>query len=333
MNKDTLEQAADWFDQQDALNAEQTVKFERWLTTPENAEAYRKISQVMQSSELTAAMNVSLKNTKNDKNTARNNPQNSDKPHVFSFFQFNPSNIAASFCCIALVTAFFMFSQNTTDDSSPIAAVPQAIYQKQIQAPVGARFSQVLQDGTQVHLNADSQLNVEQTGTSRYALMDQGQIFFDVAKDKKRPFVIDVGDIQIRVLGTAFDVDHTNQRTLVTVYEGRVQINADHVFILTKGEQLLLENGQASKLPTKPLPMLPVWRSGWLEVEQQPLQDVVAHMQRYIGQPVEITTQELLNRKISGRFPLDKAEQSLALIASAHQFTVTYEADKILLSN
>lgn len=333
MNKHTLEQAADWFDQQDSLNAEQTVEFERWLTTPKNAEAYRKISQLMQSAELTAAMNVSLKRSTDDKNAVRDKSQNNHKAHTFSFYQFNPTNIAASLFCIALISAFLLFLQNKPDDSSPLVAAPHAVYQQQIQAPVGARSSQVLQDGTQVHLNANSQLNVQQTSTSRYALMEQGQIYFDVAKDKNRPFVIDVGDMQIRVLGTSFDVDHTNARTLVTVYEGRVQINADDVFTLTKGEQLLLENGQASRLPSKQLPMLPAWRGGWLEVEQQPLQDVVAHMQRYIEQPVEIASQELLDRKISGRFPLDKAEQSLALIASAHQFTVTYEADKILLSN
>ncbi|MDO6694311.1 FecR domain-containing protein [Aliiglaciecola sp. 3_MG-2023] len=332
MNKQTLEQAADWFDQQDSLEGAQATEFKHWLATPENADAYRKISQLMQSAEVNAALNNNLTSTISTETHEKDPSQNKGKSKVFSFYQFNPINIAASLLCIAFITSFFIFQQNTTNDSSSLAAVPKPIYQQQFQAPVGSRSSQVLQDGTQVHLNADSQLEVQQTSTSRYAQMTHGQIYFDVAKDKTRPFVIDVGEVQIRVLGTAFDVDHTNARTLISVYEGRVQINADDVFTLVKGEQLIVENGRGSKVTFKQLAMLPAWRSGWLEVEQQPLQDVVAHMQRYIEKPVEIVTQDLLNRKISGRFPLDKAEQSLALIASAHQFTVTYEANKILLS-
>ncbi|MEP4890765.1 MAG: FecR domain-containing protein [Aliiglaciecola sp.] len=329
MNEHRLARAADWFDQQDSLSSKQKKEFERWLDLPENAVAYHKISQAMHSSELAAAMGTEVKNAKSP---LKKRSQNKPSPYIISLNQFTPSSVAASLACIAIFMSFFVFLLRTPEEPPTFIATPQAIYQQQIQAPVGSRTSQVLQDGTQVHLNADSQLQVQQSSTSRYARMEKGQIYFDVAKDKKRPFVIDVGDTQIRVLGTAFDVDHSNASTLITVYQGRVQIKAAEVLVLTKGEQVLVENGQPRKLEAKQLPMLPPWRSGWLEVDQRPLQEVVEHMQRYIEKPVEIASQELLNLKISGRFPLDQSLQSLTLIANAQQFSLTHDDHKITLS-
>ena len=88
-----------------------------------------------------------------------------------------------------------------------------------------------LSDGTVVWLNADSKFRCPQSfdGAATREVFLEGEAYFEVAKDKKHPFLVHSGNLTTRVLGTKFDVNayHTNKTIEVTLVEGKVMLTAN----------------------------------------------------------------------------------------------------------
>ena len=97
-----------------------------------------------------------------------------------------------------------------------------------IRVPRGGEYNLQLADGTKVYLNAGSSLRypVRFTGKRREVTLS-GEGYFEVAKDSTQPFVVRAGDVDVRVLGTAFNVNAYPEKETVatTLVEGRVQVN------------------------------------------------------------------------------------------------------------
>lgn len=81
-----------------------------------------------------------------------------------------------------------------------------------------------LPDGSNVELNASSQVEVSFTATQRRVLLVRGEAHFVVAKDRSRPFIVDAGTLAVRAVGTAFNVRLGVQDIEVLVTEGRVAV-------------------------------------------------------------------------------------------------------------
>ncbi|WP_443943907.1 FecR family protein [Pedobacter sp. AW1-32] len=113
----------------------------------------------------------------------------------------------------------------------------------------GERKTLTLADGTQVHINAGSHLKYPRKfqGDTRTVILS-GEAFFDVKKDAKHPFVIQTDKIQVKVLGTAFDVKayEDDDFTETTLIRGRVEIILNNrksaPIILKPNDKFLLAN-------------------------------------------------------------------------------------------
>ncbi|MEO7768642.1 MAG: FecR family protein [Ferruginibacter sp.] len=113
----------------------------------------------------------------------------------------------------------------------------------------GSKSKVKLPDGTQVWLNADSKISYKNNflGEIREITLS-GEAFFDVVKDKSRPFIIHTNSIDIKVLGTAFNVrSYPNEKTTETaLIRGSVEIllhnNPDKKYILKPNEKLVVNN-------------------------------------------------------------------------------------------
>jgi hypothetical protein len=90
--------------------------------------------------------------------------------------------------------------------------------------PVGGMASLPLQDGSHVTLNTASRVRVELTAGERRIDLDQGEAFFEVAKDKNRPFVVRAGDKRVIAVGTKFSVLREDSDVRVVVTEGTVRV-------------------------------------------------------------------------------------------------------------
>jgi transmembrane sensor len=89
---------------------------------------------------------------------------------------------------------------------------------------IGERRSLTLADGSTVDLNARSRIRIEFSGAERRVELLEGQALFQVAKDKRRAFIVRSGSATVRAVGTQFDVYRKASGTTVTVLEGRVAV-------------------------------------------------------------------------------------------------------------
>jgi transmembrane sensor len=83
-----------------------------------------------------------------------------------------------------------------------------------------------LVDGSTVELNSQSKIEVRYTADERAVTLVRGEALFHVAKDHSRPFIVSVGGTRVRAVGTEFDVYKKPAATLVSVLEGRVEVDA-----------------------------------------------------------------------------------------------------------
>ena len=87
----------------------------------------------------------------------------------------------------------------------------------------GEELIKVLEDGSSLHLNTDTVVEVLYTKKSRTIRLLRGEVYFDVAKDFKRPFEVFVGDSHVVAVGTEFDIRLDQNKLDVVVTEGKIQ--------------------------------------------------------------------------------------------------------------
>ncbi len=110
----------------------------------------------------------------------------------------------------------------------------------------------MLQDGTQIDLNSGSRIAVSFDGHARRVKVEDAEASFDVAHDSARPFLISVGDQQIRVVGTQFNVRRRDAGLTLTVSRGVVEVRPlageSQAVRLFAGDQLAHRDGDAGSM-------------------------------------------------------------------------------------
>ncbi len=170
-------------------------------------------------------------------------------------------------------------------DGSQLAGGNSDIASKQytVLTPKGGTYQLRLPDGTNIWLNADSRISyaadLARTDTREVRL--EGEAYFEVAKDLRRPFVLTTAREQIRVLGTQFNVnsysDETTGRT--TLVEGSVGINGNT--ILMPGQQAIVDRYGKIRLATVNVSKVVAWKNGKFVFESAPLESVMKKIGRW----------------------------------------------------
>ncbi|MEH6306770.1 FecR family protein [Olivibacter sp. CPCC 100613] len=128
----------------------------------------------------------------------------------------------------------------------------------EIVAEKGVRKQWVLPDGTKVWLNADSRLSYSDFKNKKLRLVNlEGEAYFDVAKNKNKPFIIKTEKISIRVLGTAFNVKAypNEQKTEATLIKGAIELSVNERpkerIVLKPSEKIAVVNPEKTVDPKK----------------------------------------------------------------------------------
>jgi transmembrane sensor len=205
---------------------------------------------------------------------------------------------------------------------------------------IGALASVPLSDGSHVTLNTDSRIHVSFSAGERVVKLDQGEAFFEVSKDRSRPFVVDTGNKRVTAVGTQFSVrrDGTEIRVLVT--DGRVRIDRQDVpsglgatqvaagsQARTKGNSVLLDQPEPTQLE-----QILSWRTGYLVFHETPLAEAIAEFNRYSSRKIVIDDPTLASLHIGGRFRSTDAEAFLWLLQNGFPITVAQWDDHISLT-
>ena len=175
----------------------------------------------------------------------------------------------------------------------------------------GEQQQVVLSDGSKVQLNTDTVLVSRVNAAERRVVLRHGEAFFDVARDPARPFVVEVGASEVRVVGTQFNVRETAGKLEVTVKEGTVNVipqatkSAEAVerVELTRGSRLRWDPEQKLvKVATIDPDRSLAWRTGMIEFDHTTLEEAVAELNRYAPKPLVIEDPALRSIELSGGF-------------------------------
>ena len=172
--------------------------------------------------------------------------------------------------------------------------------------PCGEQMRVVLQDGTIVQLNSDTRLKYpKKFGIFTRTVELWGEGYFEVAKEKHRPFVVDLGDINVKVTGTKFNVKaYTAESNLwVTLDEGGVLLKD------TKGKEYPLHPGESAEYNRRSgvcqisrpenMEQITSWRSKGLNFYLTPLKEIVKVLERQYDVHFIVPDSSLLDHRFT----------------------------------
>jgi len=205
---------------------------------------------------------------------------------------------------------------------------------------VGEQRTVVLDDQTRVTLNTGTRLVVKYSRSERHILLTDGEAVFHVAKNPRRPFVVETGLTQVVALGTVFDVRRHPQHVDVTLLEGKVWVAAHAVApgqsaistVLSPGERLVMRNDGGHALDRPDIEAAMAWQHGQIYFDDNTLADAIAELNRYGGEPIRINDPALATLRISGVFSLHDPAQFATAVASLHGLHVVRNAGALTLA-
>jgi len=150
-----------------------------------------------------------------------------------------------------------------------------------------------LKDGTTIAMNGGSRLTVRLTGTSRTVEMGEAEAAFDVTHDPSRPFLVTVGESQVRVLGTAFNIRRDATSTRVSVSRGLVQVSdlqdTSQAVRLGVGDAVSRDDATDRAVVSRVgAAEAQAWRAGHLIYNDRPLSEVATDLSRAFSTPVTV---------------------------------------------
>ena len=165
-----------------------------------------------------------------------------------------------------------------------------------------------LPDGSKVTLNRHSQLSYPETFNKERIVKLNGEAYFEVAKNKDLPFVVKANGIDVKAIGTAFNVSAymEDSQLTTTLFNGKVAVQPT----LTKQEVLLEPNQVAvydksrNKIEVVPYDkkLFAQWRGGFLSFEMMYLQDITKLLERNYNVVFRYENQGIKKLRFSGSF-------------------------------
>ena len=207
---------------------------------------------------------------------------------------------------------------------------------------IGQQRIRVLRDGTQVVLNTDTRIEVNYDDRFRRVRLVRGEARFDVSKRPDWPFLVSVGDQEIRALGTSFIVRHDNAQDLsVTLVDGRISVapvagNGEAPLqapqVLVPGQRLVISRHHAPAMDRPELSRLTAWERGRVEFDATPLVNATTEMNRYTTTHVIVPDPEVAQLRIGGVFRAGDSDEFVKIVTSVLGLQADRNGADIVLS-
>lgn len=217
------------------------------------------------------------------------------------------------------------------------SATPEAPRMQTVHVPAGQRARLTLADGTGVWLNSRSTLTFPDRfpDDSRQVRLD-GEGYFTVSRDARRPFTVKTATYDIRVLGTEFNVKAygAGEWFETALLKGSVEIVAPgkaETLRLQPHEQAALCQGRLEKAPIPDYNYFK-WKDGLFCFENETVETLIEKMQLYYDIRIEVRRPSLLAYRYSGKFRIkDGIEHVLKVLQLKHKFTYTKDEERNLI--
>lgn len=216
--------------------------------------------------------------------------------------------------------------------SASVRGTEEPIINKLV-VPKGCEYYVELADGTKVWLNAASELSYPSSFDTVQRIVElNGEAYFEVAKSGI-PFIVKTGDMDIRVLGTAFNVmAYAEEPTVqVTLEEGRVRVDVEkEKTLLFPGQQAVLERRdsilEVREVNTK---IYTGWRTGEFLFGGEPLESVGRKLARWYDVHILVDS-TLLEKSLNGALRrYDSIREVCRMLELTDEVEVVYRKDTI----
>ncbi|RZA09090.1 MAG: FecR family protein [Moraxellaceae bacterium] len=316
------EQALEWLVKLNSgqVSAAQEQAFFEWLhTSTAHQAAYLRAENLWQQGDIVEKLTSTEASAETQKLDAQ--PRTSYRPNRQLVF----GNWAIASCAL-LVIATIGF----------ITLSPSPTHYHLVSA-IGEQRQITLEDGTQLLLNTNSELDVEYSGKHRTATLQRGEVYFGVHPDAQRPFNVITRFGMVRVLGTHFSVHQRSDDAVITVLEGRVALGkkptSDQHFSpvveLHANERLSLQQAQHGGLPNAiNAKSALAWRDKQLVYQKQKLALVIEELNRYFAVKITLSDTATGERDITAVIQLGELEATLNALCQPLNLKAQFTADR-----
>ncbi len=206
---------------------------------------------------------------------------------------------------------------------------------------IGGIATVPVEDGSRITLNTGSEVRVAVTRSERHVRLDQGEAYFEVAKDSDRPFIVSAGGHRVVAVGTAFSVRRDATGVRVAVTDGRVRIEPDvpgsaaSTTEFADAGSLALIRGDRIEVQQRPLSEVEEtlsWRSGYLVFHDVPLPQAVDEFNRYNVRKIQVADPRLGEIRLSGKFQATQYQAFIRLLEDGFAIHAENYEDRIVLT-
>ncbi len=314
-HQEIVRQAAEWFGRREVgLSPAEEEEFQRWISAdPRHAEQYNQFDETW----------VLLDGLEELEHRQPESFEGSGKGSGISRRLWFPVTLAAA----AAIAVVFILGSRPNPDLVSYAVATEVGGMKKLELP----------DGSVIRLNSDTAVAVNLTKEERRVDLQRGEAYFNVAKNRSRPFIVSAAGVSVRAVGTAFNVALRPTSLEVLVTEGKVRVEGlaqgQSVLPVRQGdqEQPALETGQKVVVALHPGGLLApraivtgvpaaeaeqalAWQTKLLQFDMQPLSEVVAKFNRYNQHQLVIADPELAKRVFGGTLRADNYEALVELL-------------------
>lgn len=233
----------------------------------------------------------------------------------------------AAVILVAIVSTWFVLTDRQD-------LLNEQVTYEEFKTPSGQRAMVVLHDGTTVWLNAASTLRYPNffKGNLRKVELD-GEAYFDVKHNEKIPFVVSTEKLDIKVLGTRFNVFSYKGKSKFTTYleEGSIKIyrtfDEKNALLLEPNEMAELNGNRLVKRVAGNKDFL-LWKDGIYAFDDTPFKEIIRKLELYYDITIEIDNSALAEYKFNGKFrQRDGIVSALRTFQKAYPFTFYKDDD------
>ena len=290
------------------------------------------------------------------------NPVPETNPGFFSNLFSKKRLTVFSFLALIILTtgAIYLLTQKKSANLPAEQSISSVVTKN------GNRTKIVLPDGSQVWLNAGSNLDYNNAvfNTDLREVTLSGEAYFDVTKNADKPFIIHTKKMDIKVIGTAFNVrSYNDEKTAeASLIRGSIEVTLkdrkDQKIVLKPNEKISIATQEAAAALSKaektkatknnkPIPQIVVkelkpnpvyniipeiaWTQNKLFFEDESLENIVLMMERWFGKKVLVTNASLKNLHYYGNFENETIEEVLSYLKLSRSFNFKIEHDSVVI--
>ncbi|QDH78746.1 DUF4974 domain-containing protein [Echinicola soli] len=243
----------------------------------------------------------------------------------WAWFRRIAAGVVLFFC------AFFGYKMVT----APKRVVPEPIATELIykENPAGQKSTFKLSDGTVVYLNAKSDLKFPNRFSDSIRMVElTGEAFFEVSEDKERPFIVKTQGVNVKVLGTSFNVK-SDAEVAVALVEGKVTVSRDTggQVHLSPNEMLTYkEDGKVLKSSFDPFEIVG-WKDKYLVFREDSFLEVKNKIEKWYGVKIQCARDFQSDWSYTGQYYQESLDRVMEGISATSEFSYQIKDKKVIL--